>query len=137
MNSGFVRANRAPSEYVWMCLTTKLVQFSGRSRRLEYGSIVLFGTIYAGLALIVEIGLLSISNTAGLIGLVVVGPIVIWMLLAGTAATVRRLHDLGHSGWWILLAGVPVAAVVMTFYLIFKDGSPNLNRFGPSPKHFA
>ncbi|MGI9609088.1 MAG: DUF805 domain-containing protein [Acidimicrobiia bacterium] len=137
MSSGFVRANRAPSEYVWMCLTTKLVEFSGRSRRMEYGSIVLFGAIYAGLAIVVEVGLLSISTIAGVLGLIVLGPIVIWLLVAVAAATVRRLHDLGHSAWWALLIVVPVVALVMTFYLISEEASEQPNRFGPSPKHFA
>jgi uncharacterized membrane protein YhaH (DUF805 family) len=137
VNSAQVRANRAPSEYVWQGLTSKLRQFSGRSRRIEYGSFVLFVSIYAGFAAVVEIGLLSISNAAGLVGLMVIGPVVIWMMVAWSAATVRRLHDLHRSAWYALVVFVPVVCLPFILILIFKDGPPTSNRFGTSPKYFA
>ena len=46
---------------------------------------------------------------------------------------IRRLHDLGKSGWWILLSFVPVANFILGLYLMFKKGMEGDNRFGPDP----
>ncbi len=104
---------------------------------MEYGSFVLFGTIYFGLAAVVEIGLMSISNTAALLGLVALGPFAMWMIVGWSAATARRLHDLGRSAWSVPLTFIPVLGLAISLFLIFKDGPPTSNRFGTSPKYFA
>ena len=49
-----------------------------------------------------------------------------------TANGVRRLHDIGWSGWWVLLGPVPVAGWVLTFLLSSLPGQRTENRFGPS-----
>jgi uncharacterized membrane protein YhaH (DUF805 family) len=47
-------------------------------------------------------------------------------------AAVRRSHDLGHSGWFALIALIPFVGL----YLIFKKGSPDANKYGPAPNPF-
>ena len=50
------------------------------------------------------------------------------------AVVVRRLHDTDRSGWWILIALIPlVGAIVLLVFLILK-GNEGDNRFGPDPK---
>lgn len=62
-----------------------------------------------------------------LVGLIVAG---FW---AGTAITVKRLHDLGRSGWdWFLLL-VPLYNVYLGCILLFKKGTDGPNAFGPDP----
>ena len=53
----------------------------------------------------------------------------VWL---AAAATVRRLHDLGKSGWWL----VAVAAVLPLGLLLVAagEGEPGDNRWGPNPK---
>ncbi len=50
------------------------------------------------------------------------------------AVGVRRLHDTARSGWWILLAFVPVASIVLLVFMCL-DSEPRPNAYGPSPKH--
>jgi uncharacterized membrane protein YhaH (DUF805 family) len=44
-------------------------------------------------------------------------------------AAVRRSHDLGHSGWFALITLIPLVG----WYLVFKEGNPDTNNYGPAP----
>jgi uncharacterized membrane protein YhaH (DUF805 family) len=57
---------------------------------------------------------------------------VVAILIAG----VGRLHDLGQSGWWMLLAGVPFLNLGLALYLLFAS-DPGPNRFGPDPRQIG
>ena len=46
---------------------------------------------------------------------------------------VKRLHDLGHSGWWVLLFIVPFINLGLLFYLFFFRGQMGGNQYGPDP----
>ena len=65
-------------------------------------------------------------NDAGLFTLsaVVVLAIPTWTLI------VRRLHDVGYSGWWSLVQLVPCGFIVI-FVWVVQHGSPESNRWGP------
>lgn len=70
-----------------------------------------------------------------------VGPLLPWAKPAASLAyalltlhwMVRRLHDTDHSGFWVLLGGLPPAGAVMWLWLFFAPGSRGYNRFGPAP----
>ncbi len=55
-------------------------------------------------------------------------------ILPGLAVAVRRLHDVGKRGWWILLRCFPVVGDFWLFILALLDSQPGANRFGPNPK---
>ena len=46
----------------------------------------------------------------------------------------RRLHDLDHSGWWLLMFIVPFLNLIIGLYLTFGRGTEGANRFGPPPE---
>lgn len=48
--------------------------------------------------------------------------------------SVRRLHDIGWSGWWVLLLFVPFVFAALFLALLFWPGTKEANRFGPPPK---
>ncbi|MFY7960951.1 MAG: DUF805 domain-containing protein, partial [Elsteraceae bacterium] len=56
------------------------------------------------------------------------------MLIPTLAVLVRRLHDTNRSGWWFLLAFLPVIGQIWLFVLLVLDSHPGDNRFGPNPK---
>lgn len=61
---------------------------------------------------------------------VVVGWIMLPILIIPTlSATVRRLHDIGKSGWWILLGFIPIADLYL-IYLLACKGNKEDNRYG-------
>ena len=116
----------------FMTVLQKWSDFSGRARRREYWFFALFYLlIYIALTVVDMLtGLLNAATGVGVLG----GLFALAMLIPGLAVGVRRLHDTDRSGWWLLLALIPVIGtiVVLVFYLL--DSQPGDNRFGPNPK---
>jgi uncharacterized membrane protein YhaH (DUF805 family) len=104
---------------------------TGRVGRLQY-----FAT-YLALSVAVILSVLLSASTNEVTGQTQVGPLV---FLVGPVATylgltnaIRRLHDLGRSGWLILLAFVPIVSLGLALYLLFVPGDRGRNRFGLPP----
>lgn len=55
-------------------------------------------------------------------------------LLPSIAVTVRRLHDTNRTGWWALLAFIPVAGPLVLLYFAVLPGDLQPNNYGPNPK---
>jgi len=107
--------------------------FDGRARRKEYWMFVLFNMIFAILAMVLD-NLLGIGFIEG-VGL---GPIyavyVLAILIPSLAVQVRRLHDVGKSGWMILIAFIPLVGAIWLLVLYCTEGTPGVNAYGPNPK---
>lgn len=56
------------------------------------------------------------------------------LLLPSIALSIRRLHDTGKSGWWLLIALVPVLGALVLLYFYVTDSERGTNRFGMNPK---
>ena len=106
--------------------------FSGRARRKEYWMFVLFNMIFAIVAMILD-NVLGIEMEG--IGY---GPLyglyVLAMLIPGLAVAVRRLHDVGKSGWMILIALIPLIGTIWLLVLMVTDSNPGENQYGQNPK---
>lgn len=55
------------------------------------------------------------------------------VLIPSLAVTVRRLHDIGYSGWWLLLSFIPFGGLILVFFLI-KQGYIGRNEYGEDPR---
>ncbi|PYF11235.1 uncharacterized membrane protein YhaH (DUF805 family) [Rhodobacter viridis] len=85
--------SRGPIEAILVCLS-KFVSFSGRASRSEYWwFMVACGLFNVPMSLFAGLGLPSVITIGGLFSLVLVLPMI--------AVTVRRLHDIDRSGWWV------------------------------------
>jgi uncharacterized membrane protein YhaH (DUF805 family) len=59
------------------------------------------------------------------------------VLIPSLAVSIRRLHDTGKSGWWILLGVIPIINFIGIFVLLFfyvQDSQAGENQYGPNPK---
>ncbi|MBD1227957.1 DUF805 domain-containing protein [Xenorhabdus griffiniae] len=101
--------------------------FSGRARRKEYWMFSLFNMI----VLLALIALASVINDIAGLALLVIYIIVTF--IPNLAVTVRRLHDVNCSGWWFLLAFVPVASIIL-FVFTLLEGTQGDNEYGADPK---
>ncbi len=114
----------------------RATDFSGRSRRTEYWMFQLF-SILIGLALGVAalIPGVLLSEKDG-INFFVVCMCVYGLVsfVPGLSVTVRRLHDIGMSGWWYCIAFVPLIGGLILFVLTLLDSNPDRNEYGPNPK---
>ncbi|MGW2560588.1 DUF805 domain-containing protein [Streptomyces sp. NPDC001514] len=98
--------------------------FGGRARRKEYWMFVLFNVIFALVLLGIGVALKTqIPYAVYLLG----------TLIPSLAAAVRRLHDTGRSGWWLLISFVPFGGIVLLVFLA-SDGKPEENEYGVNPK---
>lgn len=105
----------------------KYLQYEGRARRLEYWSFNLGNLlIYLVLAWLGSTGLDAAFMVYGLLALAA--------LIPGIMVGIRRLHDTGRTGWWLLISLVPlVGAIILLVFLLF-DSEPGSNEYGPNPK---
>lgn len=106
--------------------------FNGRARRKEYWMFTLFNIIFGGIAMILD----SVFGIA--IEGVGYGPLygvyVLVLFIPGLAVAVRRLHDIGKSGWMLLIALIPVIGAIWILVLMVTDSNPGENLYGVNPK---
>ena len=113
--------------YYATCLK-KYAEFEGRARRKEYWMFVLVNFLIA----------IAISIGGGILGLeegtaVISGLYSLAVLVPGIAVTVRRLHDTGRSGWWMLIALIPIAGPIAMLIFLCGVSKPGENEYGPNP----
>ena len=104
----------------------KYAEFSGRARRQEYWMFFLFN-ILASIALGVVDRILGTSGSLG-------GLYSLAVLIPSLAVAARRLHDTDRSGWWQLIALIPLIGFIVLLVFLCSDSKPGENRFGPNPK---
>ncbi len=116
----------------WYLLALKkYAEFSGRSRRKEYWMFVLFNILIAIVLAFVD-GLLGFTTQSGVGYLGLVYSLAV--LVPGLAVGVRRLHDTGRSGWWLLISLVPLLGAIVLIVFFVMDSDAGDNAYGPNPK---
>ena len=123
-------------EWYLKVMRDNYANFSGRARRKEYWMFALFQAI-------IMIVLLILDNVLGLgfdIGGIPLGYGVLYTIgalahfIPGLAVVVRRLHDVGKSGWFYLIALIPLIGIIWLLVLMCTDGDKGDNAYGPDPK---
>ena len=106
--------------------------FDGRARRKEYWG---FAIVQAGISIVLQILAGVLGDTIGSIILGLLGLIGLALFIPGLALSVRRMHDVGKSGWFILIGLVPIVGIfILIYFLGIKDSDPGVNEYGPNPK---
>lgn len=99
-------------------------KFSGRADRREYLIFILFCSILSGTGAFLDYTLLDQDDW------------IFWILftipimLQWIAVSVRRCHDLGKRGFFLLLLGVPILQIYAFYVLAYKESQPGPNQFG-------
>lgn len=99
--------------------------FNGRARRAEYWNFVLVNIIISILLMVVD-SVIGIQVLSGIYSLA--------LLIPSIAAAVRRLHDLDKSGWFLLLAFIPLVNIWL-IVLLASEGTRGPNQYGADPKN--
>jgi uncharacterized membrane protein YhaH (DUF805 family) len=107
----------------------KYAVFSGRARRKEYWMFFLFNLIIAFALGFIE-GFLGSPGVIGVLYSLAV-------IIPNIAVSVRRLHDTGRSGWWLLIALIPLIGVIVLLVFMVQEGKDEQNDFGANPKLVA
>src|SRR5262245_44590237 len=101
------------------------VNFSDRATRLEYWYFVVFLSIVGIVTAVIDIGFLGatdIGPTNALFSLATFLPCL--------AVSIRRLHDIGRTGWWVLLAFLPIIGFIILIVWWCQRGEPGPNAYG-------
>jgi uncharacterized membrane protein YhaH (DUF805 family) len=116
----------------WITCMQKYADFSGRARRTEYWMFSLFSFIFAIVAIVLDNVLGTAVEDVGyglfymVFGLAITIP--------SLAVLVRRLHDVGKSGWWMFISIIPLIGGIWLFILTVTEGDSGRNEYGENPK---
>jgi len=110
--------------------------FSGRARRKEYWMFTLFALIFFIVAAILDNVLGTTFKIQGQsLGYgwlyLILG---IATILPALAVAVRRLHDVGKSGWWYFIAFIPIVGGIILLVWFCTDSQAGKNEWGANPK---
>lgn len=108
-------------------------EFTGRARRTEFWMFTLFSAIISLVLGLLDslLGTTFVEGTmSGWLGMIYT----LAVLLPSLGVSIRRLHDTGRSGWWLLIGLVPFVGgiVLIVFWALPGDAGPNSH--GPDPK---
>lgn len=104
----------------------KYADFNGRARRKEYWMFVLFNVIFAIILNVID----YLLGTSPIISLIYS----LGVLIPGIAVCVRRLHDIGKSGWWYFISFIPIIGGIWLLILLCRDSQLEKNIYGLNPK---
>jgi uncharacterized membrane protein YhaH (DUF805 family) len=117
---------RPASKMSFMDSTKTCVQKSftieGRASRSEYWFFYLF-------IIIAQIGLGVVDGVAG----TPLSLLVLALFPAIICVSIRRMHDVGKSGWLLLISLIPLVNLILLYWFIFDGGQPHANHFGAVP----
>lgn len=99
--------------------------FSGRASKSEFWYFVLANFIISFVLSLIDKAI-GIQILSGLYSLAVLVP--------GLAVSVRRLHDIGKSGWALLIALIPFVGAIILIVWDVQAGQPDANSYGEVPK---
>jgi uncharacterized membrane protein YhaH (DUF805 family) len=119
----FLKMNKFIENFLNL-IKTKYVKFDGRASRFEYWGFVLVNFVIAVVFSLLD----SVIGTGGLL----YGVAGLALLLPGVSAAVRRLHDIGKSGWWLLISLIPIVGLVLLYFLVQPSQSGS-NAYGEAP----
>lgn len=104
---------------------SRYIDFKTRSSRSEYWFWVLFVILLSIVAGVID-NLLFGSSILGTL-------VTLGLLVPGIAVGVRRLHDIDRSGWWYLIALIPLIGALVLIYWFVQPGTPGSNEYGDNP----
>ncbi|WP_288774811.1 DUF805 domain-containing protein [uncultured Psychrobacter sp.] len=100
--------------------------YKGRARRKEYWYYILIASIIILIGFTLD-GILDTPDTlSGLAGFILFFP--------SLAVTIRRLHDIGKSGWWYLISAIPLIGSLILLFWNCQETSPETNQWGTPAK---
>jgi uncharacterized membrane protein YhaH (DUF805 family) len=129
--------------YFTRALTQKYVDFQGRARRKEYWGYQLFqflaimALMVIGLMLDFTVGGVTMDVKDDSVPTITVVLLILYVLgtfLPSLAITIRRMHDIGVSGWVYLVSFVPYIGGLVIFIMSLIASQVGTNSYGPSPK---
>lgn len=121
--------------YFFDVIKNHYVDFKGRARRKEYWMYTLFNF----LAILIFYALFFAAAYSQQQTLMYIISGILWLYCIGLflpslGVAIRRLHDIGKSGWWLLFSLIPAVGGIILLVFSCTDSVPGNNEYGPNPK---
>jgi len=113
-------------QYAIRSVLNQYVGFSGRASRSEYW-------IWWGFLVVVFVAIGAVALLFGSTGSIVASLVALAVFLPNLAVAVRRLHDIGRSGFWLLLVFIPLIGGLILLVFMLLDSQSETNKWGPPP----
>jgi len=107
---------------------TRYIGFKGRASRSEFWWWILFTLLVQFVTQIIDTSLFGAGPEAGAPLSIIVS---LGLVLPNIAVAMRRLHDIGRTGWWLLIGLVPIAGLLVLLYFYVQPSEEAPNAFGP------
>lgn len=117
--------------HYYLSVFKKYAVFSGRAQRAEYWYFFLFNILACFILGLID-GVISYKTETPLT--ILTGIYSLGALIPGLAVLIRRLHDVGKSGWMMFVSLIPLVGPIWFFVLLVTDSNPGDNKYGPNPK---
>ena len=123
------------NQYFVGTIKNRYANFEGRARRSEYWYFTLF-YVLSYLLISFCAGLLTalLGESLAFISIILIAILVFGLLIPNLAVTIRRLHDIGKSGWFMLIGIIPLVGSIILLVYLCSEGQPGTNLYGPDPK---
>ena len=109
--------------------------FNGRARRKEFWMFSLFNFLIAFVLMLAMIALtLTLKPALIIVGYIIYVCYLLAIFIPGLAVAVRRLHDIGKSGWYYLIGCIPLVGGIILLVWFCQDSQPGANEYGSNPK---
>lgn len=117
----------------YLAVLKDYAKFDGRAGRREYWMFFLINLVIAIVLGLIDGALGTIDMMFGGLGLF--GTLyLLAILLPGIGVTIRRLHDTGRVGWWMLVGFIPLVGGIILLVLMALAGNEGENAYGPEPR---
>ncbi|MCQ2202552.1 MAG: DUF805 domain-containing protein [Bacteroidales bacterium] len=123
-------------DYFKKAVFENYANFSGRARRKEYWYFCLTLFILNMLMQVVS----AISSVESSSSILVLGLSIVLLLaymcliIPNISLSIRRLHDIGKSGWYLLIGFIPLVGGIILLVWFCREGETGPNKWGPDPK---
>ncbi len=121
------------------CISKDFANFSGRARRSEYWFFQLGKFALILIFLLPAMGFSAKNITSfqdfNLFFETIFLICIVGFIIPNFAVTVRRLHDIGKSGWMYFVSFIPIIGAIWLLIMLFTDSESKANRWGKSPKY--
>ncbi len=111
----------------YLTVLKKYAIFNGRAPRAEYWYFFLFNILASVLVNIVS---KIIGDTYSILSVIYS----LAVIIPGIAVSIRRLHDIGKSGWWLFICLIPIVGQIWLIILFVINSTPADNKYGPNTK---
>lgn len=122
------------STAVKQVLKVNYANFQGRARRSEYWWFSLFSMI---ISIVGQVVMGAVAATGSTVLALIFGiaflVLMLGLIIPSIAVSIRRMHDTGRSGWWLLIGLVPVIGFFVILYFFVQRGTVGPNAWGADP----